>query len=285
MSSQRQGCGAPCTHSRERPSRGPGQRRAPSGTQSQGSGQRDPGSSRGCSGDSFSTRIASACISLSAGARRPMARQPECELPGWASILDHPGVGAARPLCPPLGLPSPNPPAPTRSRPPLSPSLLSLTWDGGQLPPSLFACDPSSTLRLQMNSRFESRVACGQGIAVRSRGSELRPARQGCEAVGSPALLNPGLVLQRIRWSLAVHIHSRTAEVRAELCLTQLLLCSSILNSKLSLPSPLAQRPSLLLVTVTVFLSIAVCPLSPPLHCEAFESKIQFGFTLCSFCS
>lgn len=141
LSSKRQGPGAPCTHSLVRPSRGPGQRRAPSGAQSQGLGQRDPGSCQGCSGDGFSIRIASACSSLSAGARCPMARQPpaECELltgpiswTAWGLTTTSARPSACLPSCRP-------PPAPALpSHPASGESLLSLTWDSGQLPHRCF---------------------------------------------------------------------------------------------------------------------------------------------------
>lgn len=69
--------GAARTHSRVRPARGPGQRRAPSGGQLQGSGQCAPLSARGSAGGSSNS---SASSGHSAGDGCPMAGEPECRL-------------------------------------------------------------------------------------------------------------------------------------------------------------------------------------------------------------
>lgn len=69
--------GAARTHSRVRPARGPGQRRAPSGGQLQGSGQCAPLSARGSAGGNSNS---SASSGHSAGDGCPMAGEPECRL-------------------------------------------------------------------------------------------------------------------------------------------------------------------------------------------------------------
>lgn len=99
------------THSRARPARGPGQRRAPRAGQLQGSGQRVPGSAAGSSNRSRG----------SAGHRRPMAREPHCGSPAPGPVSH----GQGRPLLSRAGPPS----LPTAPQP-----LLCSTWTAASCP-------------------------------------------------------------------------------------------------------------------------------------------------------
>lgn len=85
--------GMPRTHSRVRPARGPGQRRAPSGGQLQGSGQRASRSPRGSDSGSSSSSPGSG---RSAGDRHPMAGEPECGSGGRAARVPRTAPAQAR---------------------------------------------------------------------------------------------------------------------------------------------------------------------------------------------
>lgn len=128
------------THSRARPARGPGQRRAPSGAQLQGSGQRVPRSARDSGGSSSSST--GSCHSAG---DLPMVRSMCAGSCRWASVLDRPRcclrpLPAPRPAHPARpGLPSC--PAPPPRTPLQGPALLGLgPWLASPSPPFAVFC-------------------------------------------------------------------------------------------------------------------------------------------------